>query len=270
MIRGTLWVLWVGVGTSLFRCAQDEPPPPPPAPVGVGAAAATGKSPAGGTNVTDAIEITVSAQSTPSGATVTGGGRLLGTTPFTTRVPIPATPPGQPAPSFDFVFAKDGFQSATLQATPVNGQIAITAALAPQATDEDSDKTTPTESAGQGGPLEVTGRGGGAIRDHQVTTATATVDQPCVVEDLRVTVLGNHSYHQDLVVTLRSPSGQTYTLHRRRPNNPFRRHRVRRARGREAQGSWRLAVRDTLDQDTGRLTGFRLRLVCRGATDADG
>ena len=215
------------------------------------------------TSTVEAVEITVNAQSNPSGATVTGGGQPLGSTPLTARVPIPATAPGEPPPSFDFVFAKDGYQSATLQATPVNGQITITAALAPDSVAGGPEKTPPVSAESPDEPIEVVGRGGGAIRDHAATTATASVEHPCVVDDLRVTLTGRHSYYQDLVVSLRSPGGQSYVLHRRRSSNPFRRHRLPRARGQSAQGDWRLVIRDTVDQDTGRLSGFRLRVTCQ-------
>ncbi len=235
-----------------FSCEQDEPPPPPPPTSG-------GPQAAGGGGAT--VQITVTATSNPPGALVNGGGRQLGVTPLTTQVPIPVTPPGAAAPSFDFVFTKEGYQSTTLQAAPVNGQIAITAALAPLS----AAPTTPTSVGGSaaGQTLEVVGTGGGRIRDMRTTTATATVTQACVIKELTVTLNGSHSYMSDLVVRLRAPSGEDFTLQSRRSSNPFRRHVVRRAQGQQAQGEWRVSVRDTVAQDFGRLTGFRMNVECQ-------
>lgn len=208
------------------------------------------------------MSITVTATSNPPEAKVTGGGRPLGVTPLTTQVPIPALAPGQPAPSFDFLFEKEGYESATIQASPVNGMINITAALAPStpATPETGTPTGPGDATHE---LEVAGTGGGSITDFHTTTATATVAESCVIDALTAVLRGNHSYHQDLVVTLRSPAGQTFTLHNKAAGSPFRRHRVRNAAGDQAQGEWTLRVRDDVERDTGRLTRFALELECR-------
>lgn len=98
---------------------EDDAPPPPSAEAEPAPAA-------------DPI-ITVSATSVPPGAMVTGGGRPLGTTPLTAQVPIPAPQPGQPPAAFAFTFTLDGYQPTTIQATPVNGTISLSATLAPAA-----------------------------------------------------------------------------------------------------------------------------------------
>lgn len=232
-------------------CGQDAPPPPPPIstvpvqPVVVAPQAQTGL-----------VSVTVTASSNPPEAKVTGGGRPLGVTPLTTQVPIPAPLPGQPPPTFDFVFEKDGYQTATIQAAPVNGVINITAALAPVG-------AVPTAGGGPTRELEVTGTGGGAITDFHTTTATANVTEDCIVDDASVVLRGNHSYHQDLTITLHAPNDETYTLHHQRQSNPFRSHRVRGMEGENAKGEWTVRVRDDVERDSGRLTRFVVRLECR-------
>ncbi|MEM9187643.1 MAG: proprotein convertase P-domain-containing protein [Myxococcota bacterium] len=251
-----LVVAGLGVG-----CGQEDPPPPPaptsnPTPVPVPTAVPTkvGQNPAppaaGGT-----VNITVTANSTPPGATVTGGGRVLGTTPLTQVVPIPAPAPGQAAQTFDFVFTLAGHQSTTITAAPQNGQIAITAALASMTA------VAPTP-AGEGRVLNVTGRGGGAIRDFSSVSARATVAEPCIIQELRVTLRGNHTYHGDLRIGLRGPADENYSLFGGR-GNPFRTHRVRNAVGKQAQGEWRVTIRDTQAEDFGQLRAFSMRIECQ-------
>jgi hypothetical protein len=203
--------------------------------------------------------VTVSANSNPAGATVTGGGRPLGQTPLSTQVPVPAPQPGQPPQTFDFVFTKDGFESTTIQAAPVNGVINITAALAPAGSGDGEGEG----GDGEGRVLEVTGRGGGAIRDHQSVTARATVEEECVIDSIRVTVGGNHSYNGDLIVRLNPPEGRNITLQNQQQRNPFRTYRVRALEGRQARGDWVLRISDELDDDSGRLRRFALRIECR-------
>jgi len=230
---------------------DDEPPPPPTT-----ATAPENAAPPGQTI------ITVTANSTPAGATVVGGGRNLGTTPLTSEVPIPTPQPGQPSPTFAFTFTLEGYQPATINAAPVNGAISLTAALAPAVPptevggDDDDD-----DSGGEG--IRVTGRGGGPIWDNHTTTGSAAVTQSCVIETLRVRLVGTHTYFGDLHISLRDPQGRSYSLARGGRRNPFRTHSVRRAAGRQARGTWRLSIADRLAQDSGILRRWSLHMTCR-------
>lgn len=116
--------VWLRVAPMMFLAAcggeEEDPPTPPP----VAAVSAPAAAPPG------LVRITVTATSTPPGATVTGGGRLLGTTPLTAQVTAPAPPPGQ-SQSFAFTFQLDGHQTATVNATAVNDAITVGAALTP-------------------------------------------------------------------------------------------------------------------------------------------
>jgi hypothetical protein len=213
------------------------------------------------------IMITVAASSTPPGATVTGGGRQLGITPFQTQVPIPAPQPGQPPQSFQFAFALEGYQPATMTATPVNNTISITAALAPivQPTEVAVNNVQEggDDEGGDGGPeITVQGHGGGPIFDNHITTGTANVDQPCIIDRLRVRINGTHTFMSDMIVTLRGPGG-SYTLQNHGRANVFRTHIVRRAVGDQAQGRWVLSINDNVGQDAGVLRGWSLGLRCR-------
>jgi hypothetical protein len=212
--------------------------------------------------------VTVIANSNPPGALVTGGGRVLGTTPLTQQVPVPAPLPGQ-TQTFPFTFTLDGYQPATLQASPVNGTISITAALAPMvqpqavpgAPGQEPGQTPP--SGGEPQEFTVRGRGGGPIFDNHTTRGAATVRQDCVIDRLRVRLRGSHTYYGDLHITLTGPDGRTYSLARGGRQNPFRTHVVSRARGRRSQGQWRLAVADRLNADSGNLDGWTLQFLCR-------
>lgn len=240
---------------------DDDTPPPPPqtaaAPVPQPPAAPPGQ-----------VMVTVVANSTPPGATVVGGGRNLGNTPLTAQVPIPTPQPGAQPQTFAFNFALEGYQPATINAAPVNNTIQITAALAPL--------TAPTPvlgdpaaggepgAGGSAGPeVRVAGRGGGPIYDNHTTTGTANVTQSCVIDTLRVRLGGQHSYYGDLHITLRDPQGRSYSLARGGRQNPFRTHRVRRASGRQARGTWRLAVADRVAQDSGILRSWSMTMTCR-------
>lgn len=239
---------------------DDEPPPPPT----TATAPDTPAAPPG------QVMVTVAANSTPPGATVVGGGRSLGVTPLQTQVPIPAQQPGQPAQTFAFTFTLDGYQPATINASPVNNTISITAALAPavpaQAVggDPSVDGTEDGDDDGPSGPsITVRGRGGGPIYDYNTTTGTAVVTQACVIDSLRLQMSGTHTYFGDLHITLRDPEGHSYSIARGGRANPFRTHRVRRAAGRQARGTWRLAIDDRLRQDSGILRSWSLIMTCR-------
>ena len=216
------------------------------------------------------VLVTVSASSSPVGATVTGGGTLLGTTPFTTQVPVPIAQPGE-TQTFQFTFQIPGYQPATITASPVNNTITLHTALQPMGTTTVGavdPRTGATTGAGAGavaagGDLRVPGRGGGPIRDFQVTTGTATVAQPCMIDQLSVDLQGSHTFNRDLVVTLRGPDGTSYPLQSHSSRSPFRRHGVRRARGHNAQGPWVLTVADTVGADSGVLRDWSMDIRCR-------
>ncbi|MFK7991581.1 MAG: proprotein convertase P-domain-containing protein, partial [Sandaracinaceae bacterium] len=206
------------------------------------------------------------ANSTPAGAMVTGGGRALGVTPLQTQVPIPAPQPGQAAPTFAFTFQAAGYQTATVNATPMNNTITITAALAPAVapTPVGAGGGDVNNGGGNDGPsLRVNGRGGGPIYDRHTTTGTAVVQENCVIDRLRVRLRGRHSYYGDLHISLRSPAGRSYSLARGGSANPFRTHTVRRASGQQARGRWTLSIADRLAQDSGVLNGWNMEMTCR-------
>lgn len=262
------------VGCLLVACGgdDDDAPPPPPqtatAPVGgQQGQAPQGQAPQGqaGGAAPGHVMVTVAANSTPPGATVTGGGRQLGTTPLTTQVPIPVAQPGE-VQTFAFTFNLDGYQPATINAPPVNNTISITAALAPAVTAEEvgGDDGDGDGDGDEGGDtLTVQGRGGGPIWDNHTTTGHATVGEACVIDRLRVRLVGTHTYFGDLHITLRDPNGHTYSLARGGRRNPFRTHTVRRASGRQARGRWTLSVADRLNQDSGILRNWGLSIRCR-------
>lgn len=258
-------------------CGQDAPPPPVPVATTPGVVPNTATAPPGVPGTTPGATappgmtlITVVANSTPAGATVVGGGSELGTTPLTTQVPIPTPAPGQQPPAFDFEFRFPGFRSTTVQATPLNDMITVQATLLSEKAAEQAAATVEPEEPDEqedepsgGRALNVRGSGGGAIRDHQTVTARANVTEDCTLSRATVVLQGNHSYHQDLVVTLRGPNGISATLQRSASRNPFRSHRIRRVAGKNARGAWTVSVEDRVAQDSGRLRGFRLRLRCR-------
>ncbi len=223
--------------------APNTPPTTPPAPPGQ-------------------VMVTVIASSNPPGAMVTGGGRQLGVTPLQTTVPVPAPQPGQ-VQTFAFQFALAGYQPATINASPVNNTISITAALAPAVQPQEVATTGGDGDGDEAGEIRVNGQGGGPIYDNHTTTGAAVVAQDCTIDRLRVRLNGAHTYHADLVITLRDPNGNSYTLQRSGRANPFRSHTVRRAVGRQARGRWTLAIADTLAQDSGVLRSWSMSLRCR-------
>lgn len=236
------------------------------------------------------VRVTVTATSTPPGATVsTPQGRVLGTTPLVTYEVIPAPAPGQPPPSFTFVLSLPGHPAQSVSAAPINDILALAATFPPQAAmpptptppampgmpsapampGMPSPPAMPGMPSSPGGPTmpggtyTIVGTGGGAIFDNHTTTAQAFVPHSCIVGRLRATLRGSHTFHSDMTVRLSSPSGQTFTLQRRNRRNPFRTHSVSRAEGLPAQGTWNLSIADTVRLDAGRLTSFVLELTCR-------
>lgn len=252
----------------IAACGGDDDDTPPPPPVDNNANDGTGTDTDNSTDTAappGQVMVTVTANSTPPGAMVTGGGRQLGTTPLTTQVPIPAPTAGQ-TQTFAFNFTLAGYQPAVINASPTGGQISITAALAPVTapTPVGNDPNAPVGATPTGGgrELSVRGRGGGQITDHRTTTGTADVSESCIIENLRLRLVGDHQYYGDLHITLRGPNGR-YTIRRGGRDNPFRSHNVRRARGDQAQGRWVVAIEDTMNQDRGVLRGWSMTIQCR-------
>lgn len=214
------------------------------------------------------VFITVAASSLPAGATVTGGGQMLGMTPLTVRVPVPVAQPGQ-AQTFQFTFQLPGYQPATISASPINSTITLNAALAPIEVASSGSGSTPSppddDDAGDDTRESFTVRGpaGGAIYDRHTTTSTARVTRACVIASLRVNIQGNHTYNSDLGVTLSGPDGTVYPLQNRESRTPFRVHTVRRAAGRPSQGAWTLAIADLANADSGNLRGWTMTVRCR-------
>jgi hypothetical protein len=226
------------------------------------------------------VMITVSAASTPAGATVTGGGALLGTTPFVTPVPVPAPTPGV-TQTFEFTFQLPGYNPTTVTASPVNNTINLNAVLSPMVAAlppgvppgvppgtppglgvAPPPTVAPSGVVPSGTRFTVDGRGGGRIYDNHTTTATATVTGVCRIGSLRVDVNGSHTFNSDLVVSLTAPDGERFTLQNHGRRSPFRTHTVARARGHLSGGVWTLAVADTVGADSGNLNGFSLDITC--------
>lgn len=220
----------------------------------------------------DQVLVSVSASSQPTGASVTGGGALLGRTPFTTQVPVPRPAPGE-AQSFEFTFQLPGYQSQTITASPVNNTLTLNVLLQPEVvgTPPATDPAVPgqtavTAQAGAGTPgqvFTVRGRGGGPITDFNTTRATATVPTSCVMGGLSIDIEGTHSYFSDLAVSLEGPDGTRYSIQRRGRANPFRTHTVRRARGHASAGQWVLTIADQVRADSGALRGFSMTVTCQ-------
>jgi hypothetical protein len=204
------------------------------------------------------VNVTLTANSEPAGAQVlTAAGQLLGTTPLVSQIQLPANQAGLP---MTFTFNLAGYQPTTATAVAINNAVTVQAALQPV-----SGAMPGMPGMPSGGPRNITvhGTGGGAISDFRTTTARAMVNQPCIVQAMSIRVNGRHSYHADLVVSLRGPAGQSAQLQRRRSANPFRTYTINRAIGTQAMGQWRLIVRDELRADSGVLSGFTMNITCQ-------
>jgi hypothetical protein len=235
----------------------------------------------------DQVLVSVAAASNPPGATVTGGGALLGRTPFTTQVPVPRPRPGE-AQTFEFTFQLPGYQTQTITASPVNNTLTLNvlmqpdAAVAPPGTPPTPGVPTPgTPTPGTPTPGTPTpgvptpgvptpgravtfrGRGGGRIVDNSQARGTAQVDVNCVIGALSVSLNGTHTYFSDLIVTLVGPDGQRYQLQNHGRANPFRTHSVRRARGHTSFGEWTIIVADDVRADSGELRGWSMDVTCQ-------
>jgi hypothetical protein len=243
------------IGAWLAACrGGGSPPPPPPQRTKPSVPAQPGVPPGH-------VLVTVAASSTPPGAVVTGGGQMLGRTPFRVQVPIPAPRSGE-TQTFAFTFQLPGYQPATVTASPIHDTITLDVALAPLEGGNDAADPT-TGPRGGGTVIRVRGPSGGAIYDMHTTTSVARVSEQCVIADLSVEIDGSHTFPSDLVVSLRSPDGESYTLQSHSSRNPFRRHSVRRAAGRFAAGTWTLSIADTVARDSGQLRGWSLTIRCR-------
>ena len=223
----------------------------------------------------DQVLVSVSASSQPTGASVTGGGALLGRTPFTTQVPVPRPTPGE-AQTFEFTFQLPGYQTQTITASPVNNTLTLNVLLQPEVVGTPPvTQEPPTAGASQqvavqagtagtsGQVITAHGRGGGAITDFNTTRATANVPTSCVMGGLSIDIEGNHTYFSDLAVSLEGPDGTRYSIQRRGRANPFRTHTVRRARGHASAGEWVLTIADQVNADSGVLRGFTLTITCQ-------
>ena len=238
--------------------------PPPPTTSGTAPPTTTTTAAPPSSIAPGQVFVTVAAASTPPGATVTGGGQVLGTAPFTTQVPVPAPSPGE-VQTFQFTFTLPGYQATTIAASPVNNTISLNAVLAsamPSVPGMPTGVPSGMPPATTGGSMRVHGVGGGAIVDFHTTTASAMVQSPCVIRTLRVDLQGRHTFNRDLEVSLRAPDGTSFSLQRHSTRSPFRTHTVSRARGHLAMGQWVLTIADTVGADSGALTAFDLQLDC--------
>lgn len=244
--------------------AEEDDTPPPPPPTATAPVQGQPYLPLHGT-APGQVMVTVVANSTPAGSNVTGGGRPLGTTPLQTQVPIPVPRPGE-VQTFAFTFNLDGYRPATINASPVNNTITISAALAPAVQAQEvggGDGLSEDDGVSGEDTLTVTGQGGGPIWDNHTTTGHATVSQDCLIDRLRVRLDGTHTYFGDLHISLRDPNGNRYSLASGGRRNPFRTHTVRRASGRQARGRWTLSIADRLPQDSGTLRRWSMSIRCR-------
>lgn len=105
--------------------------------------------------------------------------------------------------------------------------------------------------------------------------STLTVASPCVVADITVDVNISHTYRGDAVVTLRSPSSTTVTLHNRTGGsadniigtypttlNVDGPGSLNNFIGQNAQGAWTLTATDAIASDNGTLNAWGLHIVC--------
>lgn len=262
-------VLALGCGGGEAPTTAATPPPgTPPVATPPGTPPGTPAVPPG------TVMVTVSAASTPPGATVTGGGTLLGTTPFVTGVPVPAPTPGV-AQTFEFTFQFPGYNPTTITASPTNGTITLNAVLAPAGVAAVPPGTPPGTppglavipgATGVGPPpgthISFRGSGGGRIYDYHTTTATVDVPVTCRIRDLDVDIDGSHTFNSDLEVRLTGPDGTTFSLQSHNRRNPFRTHSVRRAAGHMSNGRWLLSIEDSVGADSGNLGGFSIDITC--------
>ena len=127
------------------------------------------------------------------------------------------------------------------------------------------------------------------IRDLATTTSTITINQNINIKDLNVQINLNHTALSDLVITLRSPTGQVITLFNRR--GAWENHLVNTVfdddlanptignatwpfigsfrpesllsvlNDKNAKGTWTLSIRDSAGGDAGKLISWKLTMV---------
>lgn len=126
------------------------------------------------------------------------------------------------------------------------------------------------------------------IRDLATTTSTITINQNINIKDLNVQISLNHTALSDLVITLRSPTGQVITLFNKRGGwadnlvntifddqattaigagtapftGSFRPESLLSAlNDKNAKGTWTLSITDTAGGDVGKLISWKLTMV---------
>jgi subtilisin-like proprotein convertase family protein len=126
------------------------------------------------------------------------------------------------------------------------------------------------------------------IRDLVTTTSTITINQNINIKDLNVQISLNHTALSDLVITLRSPTGQVITLFNRRGawadnlvntvfddqattaissgaapfTGSFRPESLLSAlNDKNAKGTWTLSITDSAGGDVGKLISWKLIMV---------
>jgi len=130
------------------------------------------------------------------------------------------------------------------------------------------------------------------IRDLATTTSTITINQDINIKDLNVQISLNHTALSDLVITLRSPTGQVITLFNKRGGwadnlvntvfddqagtaigagiapaiapftGSFRPESLLSAlNDKNAKGTWTLSITDTAGGDVGKLISWKLTMV---------
>jgi subtilisin-like proprotein convertase family protein len=126
------------------------------------------------------------------------------------------------------------------------------------------------------------------IKDRAITTSTITINQNINIKDLNVQISLNHTALSDLVITLRSPTGQVITLFNKRGGwadnlvntvfddqattaiaagtapftGSFRPESLLSAlNNKNAKGTWTLSISDTAGGDAGKLISWKLTMV---------
>lgn len=111
------------------------------------------------------------------------------------------------------------------------------------------------------------------IADLGTTNVSLTVPESIVLKNLRISIDIEHTYIGDLIIKLHPPAAtqlKPVTLHNRkegrtanlrRTYDPVVTPSLARCIGKNAQGTWRLEVRDAERLDTGTVRSFSLELV---------
>lgn len=108
------------------------------------------------------------------------------------------------------------------------------------------------------------------IPDQGSLTSTIEVTQDVPLDQLSFNVDLTHSYRQDLVVTLTSPSGKKVTLLNREGGSAddYRgTFDVKGLEGEHSQGTWTLTVEDKAARDVGQLNTWGLTFTGKGAAE---